>query len=45
MTGYNVYRDNVKIANNIPSLSYNDLARPKGVYEYQVSAQYDNGNL
>ena len=43
MTGYNVYRNYGKIADNIPSLSFDDLALPKGTYEYQVSAQYENG--
>ena len=43
LTGYNVYRDNVKIADNIPGLSYDDLARPKGGYDYEVAAQYDLG--
>ncbi len=43
MTGYNVYRDNVKIADNIPHLFYNDLALPKGGYDYEVSAQYAFG--
>jgi hypothetical protein len=42
-TGYNVYRDNVKIGNNIPELFYDDLLRPKGGYNYEVSAQYDLG--
>ncbi len=43
LTGYNVYRDNVQIANNIPNLFFNDLALPKGMYDYQVSANYTNG--
>ncbi len=40
ITGYNVYRDNVKIADNIADLFYDDSALPKGGYEYEVSAQY-----
>ncbi|MCX6267716.1 MAG: carboxypeptidase regulatory-like domain-containing protein [Bacteroidetes bacterium] len=43
MTGYKVYRNYSKIADNIPDLSFDDLALSKGVYEYQVSAQYENG--
>ena len=39
-TGYNVYRDNVKIADNIPDLYYDDTELAKGVYSYEVSAQY-----
>ncbi len=42
-TGYNVYRDNFKIGNNIPDLFYDDLALAPGGYDYQVSAQYDLG--
>ncbi len=42
-TGYNVYRDNIIIASNIPDLSYDDPALPKGAYDYEVSAQYDYG--
>jgi len=43
MTGYNVYRDNVKIGDNITDLFYDDPALPKGGYDYEVSAQYDLG--
>ncbi len=42
-TGYNVYKDNVLIADNIPDLFYNDASLPKGGYEYEVSALYDLG--
>lgn len=41
--GYNVYRDNVKIADNIPDLFYDDTELAKGVYNYEVSAQYEGG--
>ncbi|MFZ4522185.1 MAG: carboxypeptidase regulatory-like domain-containing protein [Bacteroidales bacterium] len=43
LTGYNVYRDNAILASNVTGLSYDDLALPKGGYDYEVSAQYDNG--
>jgi hypothetical protein len=43
LTGYNVYRDNTLIAGNIPDLFYDDLALLKGGYDYEVSAQYSNG--
>ena len=43
LIGYNVYRDYVKIASNLSDLFYDDPALPKGGYDYQVSAQYDNG--
>lgn len=39
-TGYNVYRDDVKIANNIPNLYYDDLNLPAGIYQFKVTAQY-----
>jgi hypothetical protein len=42
-TGYNVYRDGLQIASNIPDLFYDDLALPVGIYNYEVSAQYDIG--
>ncbi|MCX6268967.1 MAG: choice-of-anchor J domain-containing protein [Bacteroidetes bacterium] len=42
-TGYNVYRNTVKVANNIPGLVYDDTALPKGGYDYQVSAVYATG--
>jgi hypothetical protein len=42
-TGYNVYRDDVKIADNIPALLYNDLSLAPGVYTYDVKAQYLEG--
>jgi hypothetical protein len=42
-TGYNVYRDDLKIANNISPLLYNDLNLPEGLYSYKVSAQYLEG--
>ncbi|MEI6435786.1 MAG: carboxypeptidase regulatory-like domain-containing protein [Bacteroidota bacterium] len=43
MTGYNIYRDGVKIGDNIPDLFFDDLALPKGGYNYEVSARYDYG--
>ena len=43
MTGYNVYRNGEKIADNIPGLNYDDLALAKGGYDYAVAAQYDFG--
>ena len=43
LTGYNVYRDNNKIVDNITNLFYDDLSLPKGGYDYEVTAQYDNG--
>ncbi len=43
LTGYNVFRDNVKIADNIPDLFFDDLALAKGGYDFEVSAQYDLG--
>ncbi|MCX6277016.1 MAG: carboxypeptidase regulatory-like domain-containing protein [Bacteroidetes bacterium] len=43
LTGYNVYRDNAKIGDNIPDLFYDDLALPKGGYDYEISAQYEFG--
>lgn len=42
-TGYNVYRDNVKIADNISDLFYDDQALAKGTYNYEVSARYVSG--
>ena len=42
-TGYNVYRNSVKIGDNIPVTSYDDLGLPKGGYDYEVSAQYAQG--
>jgi hypothetical protein len=43
LTGYNVYRDNNILASNITGLSFDDLTLAKGGYDYEVSAQYDNG--
>ncbi|MDP1622542.1 MAG: T9SS type A sorting domain-containing protein [Bacteroidales bacterium] len=43
LTGYNVYRDNVKIGDNITDLFYDDLLLPKAGYDFEVSAQYDLG--
>jgi hypothetical protein len=43
LTGYNVYRDNVLIADNILPLFYDDTSLLKGGYDYEVSAQYDIG--
>lgn len=42
-SGYNIYRDNVKIADNIPDLFYDDPELAKGVYSYEVSALYGAG--
>jgi hypothetical protein len=41
LTGYNVYRNTLIIAENIPDLFYDDPALPKGSYYYQVSALYN----
>ena len=38
-----MYRNSVNIAANIPGLSFDDPARPKGGYDCQVSAQYSTG--
>ena len=43
LTGYNVYRNDVKIADNVSDIFYDDNALAKGGYDYQVSAQYSNG--
>jgi hypothetical protein len=43
LTGYNVYRNTVQIANNIANTFYDDLDLAPGGYDYQVSAQYDYG--
>ncbi|MCX6303596.1 MAG: carboxypeptidase regulatory-like domain-containing protein [Bacteroidetes bacterium] len=43
LTGYNIYRDNVKIGDNVPNLFYDDPNLPWGGYNYEVSAQYDFG--
>lgn len=43
LIGYNLYRDNVKIAGPFPeTYEYDDPVSP-GIYEYYVTAQYDDG--
>ena len=42
-TGYNVYKNTVKIANNILDTFYDDNGLPPGGYDYEVSAQYEYG--
>jgi hypothetical protein len=43
LASYNVYRDNVMIADNISTTSYTDTNVPAGTYIYQVTAVYDGG--
>ncbi len=45
LLGYNVYRDDVSIAqvNDATTVSYTDLNVPNGTYTYNVTAIYSNG--
>ncbi len=45
LTGYNIYRDNVKINGSTPvtDLFYNDLGLPTGTYQFGVKAVYPQG--
>lgn len=43
LQGYNVYRNDVKIASTIPETQYLDENLPAGYYEYYVTAVYDEG--
>lgn len=43
LVGYNLYRNNVLLADSLPGLSYTDPALPKGSYEYKVTALYEEG--
>lgn len=43
LTGYNIYRDNVLIADSVTDLFYNDPELPAGIYQYGVTALYTTG--
>ncbi len=43
LTGYNVYRNDVAIAEDITETEYTDMAVPGGTYNYYVTAVYDEG--
>ncbi len=43
LVGYNLYRDNVKISGPFPETYEYDSPDNPGIYEYYVTAQYDNG--
>jgi hypothetical protein len=43
LTGYNVYRDAVEIAHNVPNLFYNDNGLAYATYSYTVTGQYAEG--
>jgi hypothetical protein len=43
LVGYSVYRDNVLLADSVQDLYYYDPALPKGLYSYEVTAQYEFG--
>lgn len=43
LVGYNLYRNNVLLADSLPGLSYTDPALSKGSYEYKVTTLYAEG--
>lgn len=43
ISSYSVYRNNVKIANNVTATNYNDVVTTNGSYCYKVASNCENG--
>ena len=43
ISSYSVYRNNVKIANNVTTTNYDDVVTTNGSYCYKVASNCDNG--